>query len=93
MVQSLAPSNAVENVADTSDSRHPHVSPLSHLGFDTLCEESYVTSPDVLYRLIRRDALPMARIGAPDQPVVKFRYQSRLLVDRIIHDDSLARAG
>ncbi|KAF4419443.1 Lactose regulatory protein LAC9 [Colletotrichum fructicola] len=79
MVQSLTPGNTVENVAHLPSSRQLHVSPLAHLGFDTLCEESYVTSPDVLYRLIRRDALPMARIGPPDQPVAKFQYQNTAL--------------
>ncbi|KAF4826782.1 hypothetical protein CGCTS75_v008850 [Colletotrichum tropicale] len=75
MVQSLTPGNTVENAVYPPSSRQLHVSPLAHLGFDNLCEESYITDPDVLYRLVRRDALPMARIGAPDQPVVKFRYQ------------------
>ncbi|KAF3801952.1 hypothetical protein GCG54_00015175 [Colletotrichum gloeosporioides] len=79
MVQNLAPGHTVENVAHSPSSRHLHVSPLAHLGFENLCEESYVTNPDVLYRLIRRDALPMARIGAPDQPVVKFRYQNYMI--------------
>ncbi|KAF4923642.1 putative transcriptional regulatory protein [Colletotrichum fructicola] len=85
MVQSLTPGNTVENVAHLPSSRQLHVSPLAHLGFDTLCEESYVTSPDVLYRLIRRDALPMARIGPPDQPVAKFQYQSSCCIFDVLH--------
>ncbi|KAL3299741.1 fungal specific transcription factor [Colletotrichum asianum] len=85
MVQSLTPGNTAENAAYPPSSRQLHVSPLAHLGFDTLCEESYVTDPDVLYRLIRRDALPMARIGAPDQPVAKFRYQSSCCIFDVLH--------
>lgn len=93
MVQSLAPSNTIENAAHPSNSRHLHVSPLTHLGFDTMCDEPYVTSPDVLYRLIRRDALPMARIGAPDQPFARFRYQSTSLASHKFQDDPLVNAG
>lgn len=53
-----------------------HVSPLAHLGFENPVEESYITHPDLLYRLIRRDAMPIARVSLPSPHIPRFRFQS-----------------
>ncbi|KAK2608199.1 hypothetical protein N8I77_006823 [Diaporthe amygdali] len=53
-----------------------HLSPLTHLGFDNLFEESYIIHPDILYRLILRDAIPIARVSLPSPHVPRFKFQS-----------------
>lgn len=55
-----------------------HISPLAHLGFENPVEESYITHPDLLYRLIRRDAMPIARVSLPSPHTPRFRFQSAL---------------
>lgn len=53
-----------------------HSSPLAHLGFENPVEESYVTHPDLLYRLLRREAMPIARVSMPSPHTPIFRFQS-----------------
>lgn len=55
-----------------------HLSPLAHLGFDNLFEEYYIIHPDILYRLILRDAIPIARVSLPSPHVPRFKFQSGL---------------
>lgn len=45
-----------------SHDRPLHLPMLAHLGFSTICDESYVTHPDLIYRLLIRDSLPFASI-------------------------------
>lgn len=73
---------AVENLlsdATTSDqlrSRPLYLSPLAHLGFENPFEESYITHPDLLYRLVRRDTMPIARVSLPSPHSPRFRFRS-----------------
>lgn len=63
---------------DQLESRPLHLSPLTHLGFGNPVEESYVTHPDLLYRLVRRDEMPIARLSLPSPHIPKFKFRSGL---------------
>lgn len=53
-----------------------HLSPLAHLGFENPLEESDINHPDLIYHLIRRDEMPIARVSLPSPHTPKFRFKS-----------------
>lgn len=63
-------------IASQPHRRPLHSSPLAHLGFENPFEESYVTHPDILYRLLRRDSMPIARVSMPSPHTPIFKFQS-----------------
>lgn len=63
-------------IASQPRRRPLHSTPLAHLGFENPFEESYITHPHLLYRLIRRDSMPTARVLMPSPHTPKFKFQS-----------------
>lgn len=64
------------NTPSQLENRPLHLSPLAHLGFQNSLEGSEINHPDLIYHLIRRDEMPIARVSLPSPHTPKFRFKS-----------------
>lgn len=64
------------NTPSRLENRPLHLSPLAHLGFENPLEGSEINHPDLIYHLIRRDEMPVARVSLPSPHTPKFRFKS-----------------